>query len=41
MGERVLEDFPAVREVTVGITDGRVLEDHAVSAFTVSRTFKR
>ncbi len=41
VGERVLEGFPAVREVTVGVTDGRVLEDHAVSAFTVSRSFKR
>ncbi|MDQ4128029.1 MAG: hypothetical protein M3151_08810 [Actinomycetota bacterium] len=41
VGERVLEIFPAIREITVGITDERVLEAHAVSAFTVFRTFRR
>jgi dihydroneopterin aldolase len=41
MGEHVLEDFPAVREITVTATDQRVLEAHTVSGFTLSRTFRR
>jgi ATP-dependent Clp protease ATP-binding subunit ClpA len=40
-GEYVLETFPAVTEITVGATEQRVLEDHAVSGFTITRTFRR
>jgi dihydroneopterin aldolase len=40
VGEHVLEDFPAVREITVTATDQRMLEAHTVSGFTVSRTFR-
>ena len=41
VGEHVLETFPAVTEITVSATDQRMLEAHAVSGFTVSRTFRR
>ena len=41
VGEHVLERFPAVREVTVGATDQRMLEAHAVAGFKVIRTFRR
>ena len=41
VGDWVLETFPAVREITVSVTDERVIEAHAISAFTVSRTFRR
>jgi hypothetical protein len=37
----VLENFPAVREITVSASEQRMLEAHAVSAFTVTRTFRR
>jgi ATP-dependent Clp protease ATP-binding subunit ClpA len=40
-GEYVLETFPAVREITVSASEQRMLEAHAVSAFTVTRTFRR
>jgi dihydroneopterin aldolase len=40
-GEYVLENFPAVREITVSASEQRMLEAHAVSAFTVTRTFRR
>jgi ATP-dependent Clp protease ATP-binding subunit ClpA len=36
VGEHVLENVPAVRELTVSVTDQRMLE-----ARTVSRTFRR
>jgi dihydroneopterin aldolase len=41
VGEHVLENFPAVREITVSVTDQRMLEARTVSGFTVSRTFRR
>jgi hypothetical protein len=41
VGEHVLENFPAVTEITVSATDRRMLEAHTVSGFTVSRTFRR
>ena len=41
VGEHVLERFPAIREVTVSVTDQRVLEAHAVAGFKVIRTFRR
>jgi dihydroneopterin aldolase len=41
VGEHVLENFPAVTEITVAATDQRVLEAHTVSGFTVCRTFIR
>jgi dihydroneopterin aldolase len=40
VGEHVLENFPAVTEITVSATDQRMLEAHTVSGFTVSRTFR-
>jgi dihydroneopterin aldolase len=40
-GEHVLESFPAVTEITVGATEQRILEAHAISGFTVTRTFRR
>ncbi len=40
-GEYVLENFPAVTEITVSATEQRMLEAHAVSGFTVTRTFRR
>ena len=40
-GKRALEDFPAVTEITVGATEQRRLEAHAVSGFSVIRTFRR
>ena len=40
-GEYVLENFPAVSEITVSATEQRMLEAHAVSGFTVARTFRR
>jgi dihydroneopterin aldolase len=40
-GEHVLENFPAVTEITVSATEQRMLEAHAVSGFTVTRTFRR
>jgi ATP-dependent Clp protease ATP-binding subunit ClpA len=41
VGEHVLENFPAVTEITVSATNQRMLEAHTVSGFTVSRTFRR
>jgi dihydroneopterin aldolase len=41
VGEYVLESFPYVTEVTVSATEQRMLEAHAVSGFTVTRTFRR
>jgi dihydroneopterin aldolase len=41
VGEHVLENFPAVTEITVSATEQRMLEAHAVSGFTVTRTFRR
>ena len=40
-GKRALEDFPAITEITVGATEQRMLEAHAVSGFGVIRTFRR
>ena len=40
-GEYVLENFPVVGEITVSVTEQRMLEAHAVSGFTVARTFRR
>ena len=41
VGEHVLENFPAVTEITVSATDQRMLEAHTISGFTVSRTLRR
>jgi hypothetical protein len=41
VGEYVSEGFPSVTEVTVSTTEQRMLEAHAVSGFTVTRTFRR
>ena len=41
VGEYVLENFPSITEITVGATEQRMLEAHAVSGFTVTRTFRR
>jgi len=41
VGEHLLENLPAVREITVGATEQRILEAHAISGFTVKRTFRR
>jgi ATP-dependent Clp protease ATP-binding subunit ClpA len=41
VGEHVLENFPAVTEITVSVTEQRMLEAHAISGFTVARTFRR
>ena len=40
-GKRALQNFPAIREITVGATEQRMLEAHAVSGFAVIRTFRR
>jgi len=40
-GEYVLESFPSITEITVSATEQRTLEAHAVSGFTVTRTFRR
>jgi dihydroneopterin aldolase len=41
VGEYVLENFPSITEITVGATEQRMLEAHAVSGLTVTRTFRR
>jgi dihydroneopterin aldolase len=41
VGGYVLENFPTVREITVGATEQRILQAHALSGFTVKRTFRR
>ena len=41
VGEHVLENFPAVTQITVSATEQRMLEAYPVSRFVVSRTFRR
>jgi len=40
-GEYVLESLPSITEITVSASEQRMLEAHAVSGFTVTRTFRR
>jgi hypothetical protein len=41
VGKHTLEHFPAIREITVGATEQRMIKTYTVAGFTVIRTFRR